>query len=103
MYAGNNFGAKWNHPTQTSIKTQRKPLRTLEELAEEFGVMTGQLMYAVKNAHIPAPCAKLTTGNKKWFEHRLMREWWAAVGGKDFAVSDRAEYNKTYRRKSSVT
>jgi hypothetical protein len=91
--------------TTPAQRVHRAPLRTIEELAEEFGVLVGQLDYAMRAAPIKHPPFQLYTGKKQWFVRKDMHLWWVAIGGKSFAVSDKADYHQKYVRpsKSSVT
>ena len=57
----------------------RKPLRSLRELAEEFGVSWHSLNAAMR--HDPdGPRAKYQTGNhgvkNTWFDPDAVRKWW---------------------------
>ena len=77
----------------------RKPRRNIAELAAEFGVRIGQLQYAMREAPIPPPPDVFVSGKNRYFDYRAMQEWWKAIDGANFAVSERAEYNIAYRAK----
>lgn len=62
----------------------REPLRTLQELADEFGVHICVLKNATMRdaAH---PQAKLRTGKRVYYEPSKFRTWWAVYGLQDHA------------------
>jgi hypothetical protein len=98
----NTYSSKWFLPLGGAVIKKRAPLRKLSELAEEFGVLTGQLVSAMRRSPISVPEKHLETGGFLWYNPAEMRKWWAEVGGKDFAVSDRAEINIKYNLKRRV-
>lgn len=66
----------------------RKPLRSLKELAEEFGVTPNSLK--MKMQHDPeAPKPKYATGGSSttrrntWFDPEEVRKWWKARNAKE--------------------
>ena len=56
----------------------RKPLRSFNELCEEFGVAAGTLSNHLKKEG--APEAKfMHCGGKKYYDPDEMRKWWAGL------------------------
>ena len=59
----------------------RKPLRTLAELADEFGV-SWRTLNAMRLSHEgPNPILKTGSQSKRatWFDPGEMRSWWASI------------------------
>lgn len=61
----------------------RPPLRTLKEMAEEFGVPCAELASLLR--HRDGPDARMDTtrsasnGKAHWYEPGEMRKWWKGV------------------------
>lgn len=60
------------------------PLRTLAEMAEEFGVTSRSLTVTMQHyPGAPAPVQQLksttTRTGKTWYEPAAMRKWWQSV------------------------
>lgn len=91
-----------NKPTPPKIVRQgpREPLYEFSDIARQFEVMPGQLSNAMRRSPIPVPEPKMIKGSRKWWSIREMIAWWVEIGGKDFAVSDKADYYREYRRKA---
>lgn len=63
-------------------KPTGEPLRTLIELAEEFGVTHGSLRKRLADRDGPK-CKRSganTSGHKNYYEPSLVRKWWKEVG-----------------------
>lgn len=56
----------------------RVPLRTLPELAEEFGVAPNAVITKMR-LHPNAPAPKLRTGGRHYYEPGAFRTWWRSV------------------------
>lgn len=62
-------------------KSSREPLRTIEEMAEEFNVTYAQLRALMKEDGAPSPQLKLNnkrTQKRSWYKPSEMRKWWKA-------------------------
>lgn len=90
---------KHNRPPAIVKQGPREPLYEFSDLAREFEVLPGQLNNAMRRSPIPVPEPKMVKGRRRWWSMREMIAWWVEVGGKDFAVSDKADYYSEYRRK----
>ncbi len=70
---------KWFKETLADVMNRkpRKPLRTLVELASEFGVHYNLLLRRIKTHSGPQAVMKTYThGNHSWYEPVEMRKWW---------------------------
>lgn len=75
---------KHTNAVKRGAEKPREPLRTLAELADEFGVSSSELGRALKEQGAPA-CVingrKLSHAKKdQWFKGTEVRAWWAARG-----------------------
>lgn len=59
----------------------RPPMRTLAELAEEFGVDIKRLRHCVTMRNAPAPLVHKsgTAANTRYYVHADMRKWWKSI------------------------
>lgn len=63
-------------------KPNREPLRTLDEMADEFGVTKNQLGALIAHRNGPEPELNHTnkrTQNRNWYSPSKMRKWWSEV------------------------
>lgn len=63
-------------------KPNREPLRTLEEMADEFGIKTAALRAFLGRRDGPSPVMKTQckrTVTRNWYSPSEMRKWWAEV------------------------
>jgi hypothetical protein len=76
---------------------RREPLRTLQEMADEFGVHRNVLIGAMRrDPNHPQP--QLRSGGhggpvcaqRAWYSPTEMRTWWAVYGLPDHAAADTA-------------
>ena len=63
-------------------KPAREPLRTVDELADEFGVTRAQLVALLRHRDGPEP--KMKQNNKRttkhtWYSPTEMRRWWEGI------------------------
>lgn len=63
-------------------KPAREPLRTIEEMAEEFGVTRAQLAALLRARNGPDP--EMKHNNKRttratWYSPSKMRRWWQEI------------------------
>lgn len=61
---------------------KNKPLRTLQEMADEFGVTLNQLSSRIQHKEGPPPEIKHkgATGKKSYYDPDILRRWWRDVG-----------------------
>lgn len=64
----------------------RGPKRTMAELAEDLGVLPGQLRNAMQRSPIEAPKPTLQLGKRTWYDPSTVRRWLEAVGGLAFVA-----------------
>lgn len=57
----------------------RKPLRTINEMAEEFGVSVHVLASRIKNRNGPPSLKSGTTNRAVWYEPNALRKWWVNI------------------------
>lgn len=63
----------------------RRPLRTVQELAEEFGITPGQLGAYLSHHDGPKPQMKqvgIYTRKATWYDPVVMRKWWKELQAK---------------------
>jgi hypothetical protein len=63
-------------------KPAREPLRTLEEMADEFGLTHGQLRAMLRNDGAPKPELQnqnKNTQKRNWYKPSVMRAWFKAL------------------------
>lgn len=74
-------------------KGKSEPLFLFGEVAEKLGVLPGQLRYAMTSGPLPAPKPRVeNSGRRKYYAMSDIRPWWAQIGGRDFAVSQRTAH-----------
>lgn len=56
---------------------RRKPLRTVTELAEEFGLTQRQLSALMRWSELNPPRMEMKAGQNTYFDPQAVREWWA--------------------------
>ena len=60
----------------------RKPLRTLKEMAEEFGVTVNSLRALIGHHDGPKPVLKHDcTVRNTWYDPAVLRAWWKQIKG----------------------
>lgn len=59
----------------------RKPLRTVQEMADEFGVTRNKLSILIRLNNGPKPELKTGVASQKatWYEPRALRSWWKSM------------------------
>lgn len=63
-------------------KPAREPLRTLEEMADEFGVTFASLKASMHLHEGPKPeiaCRNRRTCQRNWYKPSEMRKWWKSL------------------------
>lgn len=81
-------------------RPQREPQYTVEELAQLFDVLPGQLQWAIRSAEVPVPNPASLPGIRPTrYPLHAMRKWWLEIGGKEAAVSKRFAYSQTARER----
>jgi hypothetical protein len=73
-------------PTPAQRAKTNGPRYEFGELAQHFGIETGQLRNAVRNAPTPAPSPKLVLGRRRWYCLAEFKAWWVSFEDKDFTL-----------------
>lgn len=72
--------SKGNWPTPAQRAAAKRPLRTLQEMADEFGISKASLLTYMGHSKAPLPprqTYRSIGGSNTYVDPIAMREWWA--------------------------
>lgn len=85
---------------------RRPPLKTLSEIAEQLGVATTRLMWALRREGAPQPTLKgieaghyVTGKNRVWYEPKAVIKWFNETILPDDPAEKRRQYHRDYYAK----